>query len=159
MRSNTWVEPHAVNDVLCIQALHLSAGVEFVKIANTKSQICIGKEIDCSASVKSMNSVSISGFNSPSWSKRANYSAASRISSSQPTMIREGYKLSYSALDSRRNSGLKRMLWLPVFALICRVYPTGIVDLITMMASGLTDSTISITDSTADVSKKFFCGS
>ena len=35
------------------------------------------------------------------------------------------------------------------------VYPTGIVDLITIIAFGLTDITSSITASTADVSKKF----
>ena len=36
------------------------------------------------------------------------------------------------------------------------VYPTGIVDLITIIADGLYFITNSMTDSTADVSKKFF---
>ncbi len=45
---------------------------------------------------------------------------------------------------------------LPVFSRMLFVYPTGIVDLITIIASGLYSITRLITVSTADVSKKFF---
>ena len=42
------------------------------------------------------------------------------------------------------------------FSLTLVVYPTGIVDLITIIASGLYSMTNLITASTAEVSKKFF---
>ena len=45
---------------------------------------------------------------------------------------------------------------LPVFSRILFVYPTGIVDLMTIIAFGLYFITRSITASTALVSKKFF---
>ena len=72
---------------------------------------------------------------------------------SVPTMMREGYRLSYSALDSRRNSGLNRMLSVPNFSRTLAVYPTGMVDLMTMMASALYCMTSLMTASTAEVSK------
>lgn len=40
---------------------------------------------------------------------------------SVPTIMREGYRLSYSALLSRKNSGLNIMFLLPVFLRICSV--------------------------------------
>ena len=71
-------------------------------------------------------------------------------------MILEGYRLSYNAFDSLKNSGEKMIFLLPVFSLILCVYPTGIVLLMTIMASGLISITCLITLSTALVSKKFF---
>jgi hypothetical protein len=44
-------------------------------------------------------------------------------------------------------------------ALTDAVNPTGMVDLMTIIASGFTSSTFYMTASTADVSKKFFCAS
>ena len=52
----------------------------------------------------------------------------------KPTMIREGYKLSYSAMLSLRNSGEKRMFPHPNFSRSAEVYPTGTVLLITTTA-------------------------
>ena len=78
---------------------------------------------------------------------------------SAPTTMRLGYRLSYSAFDSRRNSGLNRMFFTPYFAFTEAVNPTGTVLLTTMYASGFTRLTSWITLSTALVSKKFFDGS
>ena len=44
----------------------------------------------------------------------------------------------------------------PYFSLTAAVKPTGTVDFMTMMASGLACMTSRMTDSTAEVSKKFF---
>lgn len=69
------------------------------------------------------------------------------------TMTRLGYRLSYSALNSRRNSGLKITFSPSIFLQTDSVYPAGIVLLMTIMAFGFTFMTRSITDSTAGVSK------
>ena len=82
--------------------------------------------------------------------------AFSLLSSSQETMMREGYRLSYSALDSRRNSGLKMMFLVWYFYRTEAVNPTGMVDLMIIVASGFTFRTSSMTASTAEQSKKFF---
>ena len=74
-------------------------------------------------------------------------------------MILLGYKLSYKALPSLKNSGQKIILLEPITSLMCLVYPTGIVDFITIIAFGFTFVTTLITASTAEVSKKFFSGS
>ena len=58
-------------------------------------------------------------------------------------------------MDSLRNSGLNMMLEVPNFFLTEAVYPTGIVDFMTMVAFGLVFSTREITLSTAEQSKKF----
>ena len=55
-------------------------------------------------------------------------------------MIREGYRLSYKALDSRRNSGLKIIFLLLNFSLTLVVYPTGIVDFVVIAAPTNYDS-------------------
>ena len=70
-----------------------------------------------------------------------------------PTIILLGNKLSYSALDSRKNSGLKMMLLQWYFSRMEAVYPTGTVDLMTMIALGFAFMTSSITFSTAAVLK------
>ena len=74
-------------------------------------------------------------------------------------MMREGCRLSYSARLSRRNSGLKRMRSVWNSSRAFAVYPTGIVDLMTIQASGLTESARRITASTAEVSKVSSLGS
>ena len=116
----------------------------------------MAKSFTASASVNPMNRVSISSFNAPSCKRAANLcdSSTSFVSFlSVDTMIRLGYRLSYSALDSRRNSGLNIIFFVSYFLRTDSVYPTGIVDLMTMMASGFTFKTSSITASTAEVSK------
>lgn len=62
-------------------------------------------------------------------------------------------KVSYKAFDSLKNSGLKIILTVLYFLRTDSVYPTGIVDLMTMIAFGFTFNTSSITASTAEVSK------
>jgi hypothetical protein len=57
----------------------------------------------------------------------------------------------YIRLNNGRHHILKH-----IFSLILAVYPTGIVDLITIIASGLYSITSLITASTSDVSKNFF---
>ena len=61
--------------------------------------------------------------------------------------------MSYSALVSRRNSGLNRMRSVPFRAFSWAVYPTGMVDFITTVARSLAFRAASTTPSTADVSK------
>lgn len=70
-----------------------------------------------------------------------------------PTIIREGYKLSYSALPSRKNSGENIILLHSNIFLTLLVYPTGTVDLIIIVASGFIDNTLAITASTLLVLK------
>lgn len=57
-----------------------------------------------SASVASVKSVGTSSLTAPSFNKLANVVARSLCS---PTIIREGYKLSYNARPSLKNSGEK----------------------------------------------------
>ena len=68
-------------------------------------------------------------------------------------MMRDGCKLSYNALPSLKNSGEKIILLNLYFFFILSVYPTGIVDLITMVAFGFNLIASLITESTEDVSK------
>ena len=56
-------------------------------------------------------------------------------------MILEGYKLSYKAFDSLKNSGENKIVNFENFFLILSVNPTGIVDLITTIALQFTFST------------------
>ena len=83
-------------------------------------------------------------------SKSANCSARSDCS---PTIILEGYRLSYKAFPSRKNSGENMIFSHPVSSLTFAVYPTGTVDLITITASGLIFITPAITASTDEVLK------
>ena len=62
-------------------------------------------------------------------------------------------KLSYKAFPSLKNSGENIILSILYFFLTLLIKPTGIVDLITIIAFELLIKTCSITDSTADVSK------
>src|SRR5690625_1111873 len=102
-----------------------------------------------SASVNFVNRTGISSFKAPSANTFAKRLALSDCS---PTMILDGYKLSYKALPSLRNSGENMMLSVSNFSLTDFVYLTGMVDLITMTASGLMDYIFSITVSTLLVS-------
>jgi hypothetical protein len=86
----------------------------------------------------------------PSFKRFANISAFFECS---PTTILEGYKLSYKAFPSLRNSGEKMILKSGCFSRCSCVYPTGIVDLIMIVAFELYLETSKITLSTVDVSK------
>ena len=119
----------------------------------------LANNFTASASVNPIIKVSIFSLIAPSCNNPANVFAAFTslaFSTSVPTIILDGYRLSYNAFDSRKNSGLKIILSQWNFSLMLAVYPTGIVDLITIIASGLYSITSLITASTADVSKKFF---
>ena len=73
----------------------------------------MAKSFTASASVDPINSVSTDSFSVPSCKSAANRRAASKSlpsSLSTPTIIRLGYRLSYKALDSLKNSGLNRIL-------------------------------------------------
>ncbi|MNE60071.1 hypothetical protein D3C80_1551950 [compost metagenome] len=67
--------------------------------------------------------------------------------------MRDGCRLSYNALPSRRNSGEKITLSMPSFSLMDWVKPTGMVDLMIITAFGLIAVTSLITASTLDVLK------
>jgi hypothetical protein len=69
-------------------------------------------------------------------------------------MMRDGYRLLCSGLPSRKNSGENITLSQPSSSLITTVKPTGIVDLITMIAHELIAITSLIIDSTEYVLKK-----
>ncbi|MNI71231.1 hypothetical protein D3C73_1270920 [compost metagenome] len=92
----------------------------------------------------------MSFFKAASINKFANFSAFSDFS---PTITLEGYKLSYNALPSRKNSGENIIFCVLNFILASSVYPTGTVDLITKVAFGLILNTLEITLSTLFVSK------
>ena len=102
-----------------------------------------------SASVLSVNKTSTSSLIAPSFKRLAKTLALCDIS---PTTIRLGYKLSYKALPSLKNSGLKIIRSVLNFFDTSFVYPTGIVLLITIMAFSLQERTFEITSSTAEVS-------
>ena len=70
--------------------------------------------LTASASVESVKSTSISSLIAPCCNNPANTLARSLCS---PTIIRDGYKLSYKARPSRKNSGEKIMFSQPNFAL------------------------------------------
>ena len=85
---------------------------------------------------------------------RSNISAIScPLSEHSPTTIREGYKLSYNAFPSLKNSGEKTIFSVLNFAFNSNVYPTGTVDLIIKVASGRMIRAFSITSSTVEVLK------
>ena len=98
----------------------------------------------------SVNNTGISSLIAPSFKRLANFSALSLCS---PTIILEGWRLSYKAFPSLKNSGEKIMLSASNISFTLFVYPTGTVDLITIVASGLIDSTFAITASTLLVLK------
>jgi len=68
----------------------------------------------------------MSFFTAPSFNKLANFFALSLIS---PTTILDGYRLSYNAFPSLKNSGENIMLLVLYFFRASLVYPTGTVDL------------------------------
>ena len=109
-----------------------------------------------SASSLSIYLISISCFIAPSLSNLANSLARSLFS---PIIILEGYKLSYNACPSLKNSGENIILSILYFSFIDFINPTGIVDFITIVVSIFISLTFFITSSTLDVSKKFFSSS
>ena len=98
-----------------------------------------------SASVLSVSSTGMSFLTAPSTNKSANTWPCSERS---PTTMRLGYKLSCSALPSRKNSGENIKLCVMCFNRMRSVKPTGTVDLITIVACGLMANTSAITDAT-----------
>ena len=84
---------------------------------STIAKYVLAKSLTASASVKPMNSVSIFSLIAPCWRSFAKISASSLESSSQETIIVDGERLSYSAFDSRRNSGLKMIFFVLYFSL------------------------------------------
>jgi hypothetical protein len=89
-------------------------------------------------------------------SSRSAKTLASAVAS--PTMIRLGYRLSWSAWPSRRNSG-ENSTSRPCSLVIRSEKPTGTVDFTTGTACGATSTTVRITDSTDEVSKASVLGS
>ena len=112
----------------------------------------MANNLTASASVESIYFVSILSFIAPSFNKFANSIALSDFS---PTIILDGYKLSYKALPSLKNSGENIIFVIPYFFFIDSTYPTGIVDFITIVVSRLIEITFSIMSSTELVSKYF----
>ena len=108
------------------------------------------KSFTASASVESVNNTGISSFIAPSIKRSANFLALSLCS---PTIILEGYKLSYKALPSLKNSGENIIFSVSNISLTLFVYPTGTVDFIIIVASGFIESTLAITASTLLVLK------
>ena len=47
MRPDTRVEAHALNNLLCVQALAFSVGVQFVEVRNSQGKIGVGKQFYC----------------------------------------------------------------------------------------------------------------
>lgn len=47
MATDTRVETHTLNDLLCVQALTLCVGVEFIEVRNAQSQIGVGEQFYC----------------------------------------------------------------------------------------------------------------
>lgn len=85
-------------------------GLAHVQIKKKNTVYQSFKSFTASASVNPMNNVSIWFLRAPSWRSAANVREAFTSRSSDlsvDTMIRLGYKLSYNALDSLKNSGLK----------------------------------------------------
>src|SRR5690554_5014893 len=95
-----------------------------------------------SASVELVKRIEISFLSAPSAKRLAKVLALSDCS---PTIIREGYRLSYKALPSLKNSGEKIILSVLNISLTSFVYPTGMVDLIIITASGLIERTAAMT--------------
>ena len=98
-----------------------------------------------SASVESIYLITTSSFN-----RCANCSALVDFS---PTIILDGYKLSYKAFPSLKNSGLKIILSIWYFSFIALINPTGTVDLTTIVVFIFILLTFFIISSTEEVSK------
>ncbi len=47
MITNTRIQANTVNDLLCVQSLHLGIGIQFVEVADTQCQISVGKQLNC----------------------------------------------------------------------------------------------------------------
>ena len=121
-----------------------------LKYATLNARYVLENNLTASASVLSINTTGISSFIAPSINIFANFFALSDCS---PTIILDGYKLSYKARPSLKNSGENIILSVSNIALTFSVYPTGTVDLITIVACGFIESTFAITASTLQVFK------
>jgi len=47
MSTNTRIQANTVDDLLSVQPLHLSIGIQFVEVADTQCQIGIGEQLNC----------------------------------------------------------------------------------------------------------------
>ena len=55
MSADTWIQADTVDDLLCVQSLHLSISIQLIKIAHTQSKISIGKQLNSLSLCKSHN--------------------------------------------------------------------------------------------------------
>ena len=46
MASDSWVKADTLNDLLGVQPFHFCVGIQFIEVADTQSQIGIGKQLD-----------------------------------------------------------------------------------------------------------------
>ena len=47
VRPDTRVEAHALNNLLCVQALAFSVGVQFIEVRNSQGKISVSKQFYC----------------------------------------------------------------------------------------------------------------
>ena len=133
MRADARVEAHAVDDLARVQALRLGVGVELVEVGDAQCQIRVGEQLHglgLGEAHEQRVDVLLDGPLLQQLGERLGRldempglrggadPFVIRSSGSVPTTMRLGYRLSYSALDSRRNSGLKMMFLEPVFSRI-----------------------------------------
>ena len=127
-----------------------------LKKATRIARKVLANSLIASACLASVSRTGVVGSSAASSIKSANSLPRSERC---PTTIRDGCRLSCSALPSRRNSGENRMLSVLCASHMRSANPTGTVDLMTMVASGAMARTCSMTASTELVSKKFASGS
>ena len=121
-----------------------------LKYATLSAKYVFANNLTASASVGSINLTTTSSFKQLSFNNLANFSALSDFS---PTIILDGYKLSYNAFPSLKNSGLNIIFSISYFSFIACIKPTGTVDLTTIVVFIFISFTFFIISSTVDVSK------
>ena len=127
-----------------------------LKYAILNAKYVLENNFTASASVDFINFIVTSFFNEDSFNKSANFFACSFLS---PKIILDGYKLSYSAFPSLKNSGENIILFILYFVFILSVNPTGTVDLIIIVVCIFIFFIFSMVSSTSEVSKKLLFSS
>lgn len=115
MCSYTRIETYTIYYVGRVKTLGFGIGIKLIKVGDTECQIGIGKSFTASASVKPIKRVSMLSLSAPCFSNAAKRWALSSHVLSHETIIRDGYRLSYSAFDSLKNSGLNMILFVWYF--------------------------------------------
>ncbi|MNY28844.1 hypothetical protein D3C86_1628460 [compost metagenome] len=46
MTANTWVQPHAFNDLAAVKPMSLGIGIQFVEISDPHGEVGVGKQLD-----------------------------------------------------------------------------------------------------------------